>query len=52
MKPCPNCQDIERCMWNKMKALGVQNKHFQDKLLAFRDATLWERLVMAWKGEL
>lgn len=50
MKPCPNCQDIERRMRNKMQALEVQNKHFQDKFLTFRDATLWERLRMAWRG--
>ena len=50
MKPCPNCQDIERRMRNKMQALEVQNRHFQEKLFAFRDATLWERLRMAWRG--
>lgn len=50
MTPCPNCQDIERRLRNKMIALEVQNKHFIKKLHAFHDATLWERLRMAWRG--
>ena len=50
MKPGPNCQDIELRLRNKIRALEVQNRHFQDKFLAFRDATVLSDLLMAWRG--
>lgn len=37
---------------NKVFALEKQNMVFYQRLRAFNQATLWERLVMAWKGEL
>lgn len=43
--------DLESRLRNKIMALEKQNKVFMKRLSDFRSATLWERLVMAWKGE-
>lgn len=45
-----NADQKER-MRNKIFALEKQNKAFTDRIHGFRNATLWQRLVMAWKGE-
>lgn len=44
--------DIEIRLRNKISAIENQNRAFLDRINAFRNATLWERLIMAWKGEL
>jgi len=44
--------DLEQRLRNKINALENQNKVFMERLYRFRDATLWERLLMAWRGEL
>lgn len=44
--------DLESRLRNKIMALEKQNKVFMKRLSDFRSATLWERLVIAWKGEL
>lgn len=43
--------EVEIRLRNKISALEKQNKMFMERLSNFRNATLWERLVMAWKGE-
>lgn len=43
--------EVEIRLRNKIMALEKQNKVFMKRLSDFRSATLWERLVMAWKGE-
>jgi hypothetical protein len=44
-------KDLEERLRNKIFALENQNKVFMARITAFREATLWQRLVMAWKGE-
>lgn len=43
---------LEARLRNKVFALEQQNKVFYTRLRNFKDAPLWRRLVIAWKGEL
>lgn len=43
--------DLEQRLRNKIIALETQNKAFAKRLTEFRKATLIQRLIMAWKGE-
>ena len=43
--------DLEQRLRNKIAAAERQANAFKARLDAFRQATLWERLVMAWRGE-
>jgi hypothetical protein len=44
--------EAEQRLRNKIFAVEKQNKCFMDRLRTFNQATLWERLVMAWKGQI
>lgn len=43
--------DLEQRLRNKISAAENQAKCFKDRLDAFRHAPLWQRLLMALKGE-
>lgn len=44
--------DLEVRLRNKIRAMEVQNRAFQERIRGFVKAPLWARLVMAWKGTL
>ena len=43
--------ESEQRLRNKIRAAENQAKAFRERLEAFRNATLWQRLLMALKGE-
>ena len=48
---CKNREEHEARLRNKIFAVEKQAKCFRDRLQAFKTASRWQRLVMAWKGE-
>ncbi len=44
--------ELEFRLRNKIMAMEKQNRCFQERLQRFKDASLWERLKLAWRGEL
>ena len=43
--------DLEQRLRNKITAVERQANAFKTRLDTFRQAPLWQRLMMAWKGE-
>lgn len=44
--------DLEYRLRNKINAAENQANRFRERLEAFRTASLWQRLLMAWRGDL
>ena len=48
---CKSREETEKRLRNKIFAVEKQAQCFRDRMIAFKSAPRWQRLVMAWKGE-